>query len=202
MARDEIVLQDQATRLPKAKLYLLFLGLQTALLLSFIDSTSVSTILPIIGRDLDASSSIVWAGTAFLVANTSFQIITSRLSDIFGRKIVLLGSLHVSPLTRSDLSLMIRAIFAFGDLLAGFAKNAVWLYCGRAVAGIGGGGINSLTMIIMSDVVTVRERGKYLTLLSIGIATGSAVGPFLGAVLAERARWAWAFWIIPPCKPP
>ncbi|KAK8870131.1 hypothetical protein IAR55_000701 [Kwoniella newhampshirensis] len=179
----EVVLQDQTSRLPKAKLLLLFAGLQTALFLSFIDSTSVSTILPIIGKDLNASSSITWAGTGFLVANTSFQIVTSRLSDCLGRKIVLMGSL---------------AIFAFGDLLAGFAKNKVWLYCGRAVAGIGGGGINSLTMIIVSDVVTVRERGKYLTLLGIGIACGSAAGPFLGAVLAEKARWSWAFWIIAP----
>ncbi|KAK4689043.1 hypothetical protein P7C73_g1064, partial [Tremellales sp. Uapishka_1] len=177
------MLQDQSSRLPKAKLLLLFLGLQTALLLSFIDSTSVSTILPTIAKDLNAASSITWAGTGFLVANTSFQIISSRLSDCFGRKIVLLGSL---------------GLFAFGDLLAGFATNKIWLYCARAVAGIGGGGINSLSMIIVSDVVTVRERGKYLTLLGIGIATGSAVGPFMGALLAEKVRWSWAFWIMSP----
>nr|XP_031860302.1 uncharacterized protein CI109_004186 [Kwoniella shandongensis]KAA5527374.1 hypothetical protein CI109_004186 [Kwoniella shandongensis] len=181
--KQEVVLQDQSTSLPKTKLLLLFAGLQTALFLSFIDSTSVSTMLPIIGKDLNASSSITWAGTGFLVANTSFQIVTSRLSDCLGRKVVLMGSL---------------AIFAFGDLLAGFATNKVWLYTARAVAGIGGGGINSLTMIIVSDVVTVRERGKYLTLLGIGIACGSAAGPFLGAVLAEKARWSWAFWIIAP----
>jgi MFS family permease len=66
-----------------------------------------------------------------------------------------------------------RAIFGFGDLLAGFATNKVWLYVARAIAGAGGGGINSLTMIIVSDVVSVRERGKYLTLLGIGIAAGS-----------------------------
>ena len=57
--------------------------------------------------------------------------------------------------------------------MAGFAQNKVWLYCARAVAGIGGGGINSLSMIILSDVVTVRERGKYLSLLGVGIASGS-----------------------------
>ncbi|KAL7418362.1 hypothetical protein Q5752_006820 [Cryptotrichosporon argae] len=178
-----VAITDQTTRLPPGKLYLLFFGLQIALFLSFVDSTSVSTILPTVGRDLNASDSITWAGTAFLVANTSFQIITSRLSDIFGRKPVIIGSL---------------ALFALGDLLAGFAKNKVWLYCARAVAGIGGGGINSLTMIIMSDVVTHRERGKYLGLLGIGIAGGSGCGPFLGAVLAEKASWSWAFWIISP----
>ena len=66
-----------------------------------------------------------------------------------------------------------RFFFGLGGLLAGFAQNKVWLYCARAVAGIGGGGINSLSMIILSDVVTVRERGKYLSLLGIGIASGS-----------------------------
>ncbi|KAK1925993.1 putative MFS transporter [Papiliotrema laurentii] len=179
----EVIPQDQSVSLPRAKLLILIFGLQTALLISFVDSTSVSTILPIIGKELDAAESITWAGTAFLVANTSFQIITSRLSDCFGRKIILLGSLF---------------FFGFGGLLAGFAKNKVWLYSARAVAGIGGGGINSLTMIILSDVVTVRERGKYLSLLGIGIASGSAAGPFLGAILAEKVRWSWAFWIISP----
>nr|XP_018262690.1 uncharacterized protein I303_04169 [Kwoniella dejecticola CBS 10117]OBR84848.1 hypothetical protein I303_04169 [Kwoniella dejecticola CBS 10117] len=176
-------LDDQSTRLPKSKLILLCFGLQIALFLSFIDSTSVSTILPIVGSELDATNSITWAGTAFLVANTSFQVITSRLSDCFGRKIVLIGSLF---------------LFALGDLLAGFARNKVWLYCSRAIAGIGGGGINSLSMIIMSDVVTLRERGQYQSLLGIGIAMGSGVGPFLGAVLAEKATWRWTFWIIAP----
>ncbi|WRT68119.1 uncharacterized protein IL334_005094 [Kwoniella shivajii] len=185
MTRNKIeeVLADQTTRLPKSKLILLCFGLQIALFLSFIDSTSVSTILPIVGADLNAANSITWAGTAFLVANTSFQVITSRLSDCFGRKIILMGSLF---------------LFALGDLLAGFATNKVWLYCARAVAGIGGGGINSLSMIIMSDVVTLRERGQYQSLLGIGIALGSGVGPFLGAILAEKVRWSWAFWVIAP----
>jgi MFS family permease len=66
-----------------------------------------------------------------------------------------------------------RAVFGVGGLLAGFAQNKIWLYCARAVSGIGGGGINSLSMIIVSDVVPIRERGKYLTLLGVGIAAGS-----------------------------
>lgn len=93
-ATDQLAgLQNQSVRLSRQRLLLVFLGLQLALFLSFVDSTSVSTALPTIGRDLSASDSITWAGTAFLVGNTSFQIITSRLSDCLGRKIVLLGSL-------------------------------------------------------------------------------------------------------------
>lgn len=91
--QQHVVPQDQSSTLPKSKLYILFIGLQIALFISFIDSTSVSTILPTIADELNASSSITWAGTAFLVANTSFQIVSARLSDVFGRKIVLLASL-------------------------------------------------------------------------------------------------------------
>lgn len=93
MSQVQLIPQDQSAQLSKTKLLLLFFGLQLALFLSFIDATSVSTILPIIADDLSAASSITWAGTSFLVANTSCQIITSRLSDCFGRKPVLLGSL-------------------------------------------------------------------------------------------------------------
>ncbi|KAK4705325.1 hypothetical protein P7C70_g880, partial [Phenoliferia sp. Uapishka_3] len=181
---DAIVLQDQTNRLHGSKLLVVFFGLQLALFLSFLDSTSVSTAIPDIGRDLNASASITWVGTSFLVANTSFQIVTSRLSDIFGRKIVLLGAL---------------ALFVLGDLLCGFAKNAIWLYCCRAVAGIGGGGINSLCMIIMSDVVSLRDRGKYQGLLGIAISLGSGFGPFMGGLFAEKVTWRWTFWVTPPC---
>ncbi|KAI5475994.1 hypothetical protein MNV49_000507 [Pseudohyphozyma bogoriensis] len=183
MGRQEIVLQDQATRLTGRTLMLVFFALQLALFLSFLDSTSVSPALPVIGRELNASESIAWLGTSFLVANTSFQIVTSRLSDIFGRKIVLIGSL---------------GLLILGDLLCGFAKNAVWLYITRGIAGIGGGGINSLCMIIMSDIVSLRDRGKFQGYLGIAISLGSAVGPFAGALFSEKVTWRWTFWVSPP----
>jgi MFS family permease len=170
MAKEAPVLVDQASRLQGGQLmmvvrllflfswpsfadffvffdrFLQFFGLQLALFLSFLDSTSVSTAAPVIGVELNASSSITWVGSSFLLANTAFQIVTSRLSDIFGRKADLLRSLF---------------LFVLGDLLCGFAQSGVWLYACRGIAGIGGGGINSLSMIIVSDVVSVRERGKY-----------------------------------------
>ncbi|GJN91636.1 hypothetical protein Rhopal_004659-T1 [Rhodotorula paludigena] len=163
MARQAVAaLQDQTSNLSGGQLLIVFFGLQVALFLSFLDSTSVSTAAPEIGRALNASSSISWVGSSFLLANTAFQVVTSRLSDIFGRKLVLLGSLF---------------LFVLGDLLCGFAKNGIWLYACRGVAGIGGGGINSLSMIIVSDVVNVRDRGKYQGLLGIAIALGRITPP-------------------------
>ncbi|KPV78444.1 uncharacterized protein RHOBADRAFT_50911 [Rhodotorula graminis WP1] len=183
MAKAAYVLQDQTSRLSGGQLLIVFFGLQVALFLSFLDSTSVSTAAPAIGRDLNASSSISWVGSSFLLANTSFQIVTSRLSDIFGRKAVLLAALF---------------LFVVGDLLCGFAQSGIWLYACRGIAGIGGGGINSLSMIIVSDVVNVRDRGKYQGLLGIAISLGSAVGPFAGGLFAQYATWRWCFWITPP----
>lgn len=82
----------------------------------------------------------------------------------------------------------------------GFAKNAIWLYCCRAVAGIGGGGINSLSMIIVSDVVAMKDRGAAQGLLGIAISLGSGLGPFVGGLFAQNVTWRWTFCrsLLPP----
>ncbi|KAF9556324.1 MFS general substrate transporter [Agrocybe pediades] len=183
MGTKVVEIQDQTSRLTGLQLFIVFIGLNLALLISFLDATSVSTALPDIAAELKAGNSISWTGTSFLVANTGFQIITARLSDIFGRKVVLIGAL---------------ALFGFGDLLCGFAKSEAWLYACRAIAGIGGGGINSLTMIILSDIVSIDKRAKYQGLLGISIALGSGIGPLIGGALSERATWRWTFWFTVP----
>ena len=110
--------------------------LSICLFVSFIDQTSVSTATPAIAGDLNTGPATSWIGTSFLIASTAFQLINGRLSDIFGRK---------------GLLLLCLAILALGDLGCGFAQTAEQLFVLRAIAGIGGGGINSLVMIIVSD---------------------------------------------------
>ena len=121
-------------------------ALSVCLFVSFIDQTSVSTATPAIAVDLNTGTATSWIGTSFLIASTAFQLINGRLSDIFGRKNLLL------------ISLMLMAL---GDLGCGFAQSSVQLFVLRAIAGIGGGGINSLVMIIVSDITTLQNRGKY-----------------------------------------
>jgi MFS family permease len=91
-----------------------------------------------------------------LVTNvsTTFQLIWGRFSDIFGRKNILLVCL---------------GIFTLGDLLCGFARTEIQLYVFRAIAGIGGGGINSLCMIIVSDICSLKDRGKVVLKISCGL---------------------------------
>lgn len=89
-------------------------------------------------------------------------------------------------------------LLAVGDLLCGFAKSAVALYTFRGIAGIGAGGINSLVMIIFSDLTTLQQRGKYQGLMEVNIALGNGIGPLIGGAFAQsRAGWRWTFWSVP-----
>jgi MFS family permease len=91
------------------------------------------------------------------------------------------------------------ALLALGDLLCGFAKSPAQLYVFRGIAGVGAGGINSLVMIIFSDMTTLQQRGKYQGLLESNIALGNGVGPLIGGVFAESsATWRWTFWYVVP----
>lgn len=88
-------------------------------------------------------------------------------------------------------------LLAVGDLLCGFAKSAVSLYIFRGIAGIGAGGINSLVMIIFSDLTTLKQRGKYQGLMEVNIALGNGIGPLIGGAFSQsRAGWRWTFWYV------
>lgn len=139
--------------------------------------------MPKIGEELDAVSSITWVGTSFLIAYTAFLLVNGRLSDIFGRKGCLLLSL---------------ALLGVGDLLCGFARSAVMLFVFRAVSGVGAGGVNSLVMVVVSDITTLKERGKYQGYLEIMIALGNGLGPLIGGAFSENVSWRWTFWLVVP----
>jgi MFS family permease len=111
----------------------------------------VSTSIPAVSAELNTGSATSWIGASFLIASTAFQLINGRLSDIFGRKHCLLFCL---------------GLIALGDVLSGFAKTKEQLFAFRAIAGVGGGGINSICMIIVSDITTLENRGKYQGWLS------------------------------------
>ncbi|KAI4938681.1 hypothetical protein J4E86_011221 [Alternaria arbusti] len=179
---DAASIGGQRNTMTSTQLRIAIPALSVCLFVSFIDQTSVSTATPAIAVDLNTGTATSWIGTSFLIASTAFQLINGRLSDIFGRKNLLL------------ISLMLMAL---GDLGCGFARTSVQLFVLRAIAGIGGGGINSLVMIIVSDITTLQNRGKYQGWLGAVIALGNGAGPFLGGAIVEGATWRWVFWIIP-----
>lgn len=177
-------LQDQTSRLPFLRLISAYLCLAAIYFISVLDINSVATALPSISHSLDAGSTITWTGTAYVMGQTAFQPLYGRLSDIFGRKVVLMACV---------------VFLIVGDLLCGFAQNVIWLYTCRALSGIGGGGISSLVQITASDLVSLKDRGKYQGILSCAIGLGAATGPFIAAGIMKNTTdgWRWIFWVPP-----
>ncbi|RGP70081.1 hypothetical protein FSPOR_4193 [Fusarium sporotrichioides] len=175
-------LQDQSQRLPFVRLLLAYLCLCFCYLISYLDMNSVATSLPTISEALNAGPTVTWVGTSYLLGQLSFQPLYGRISDITGRKPVLLFSM---------------GCVVVGGVLCGFARTPVWLYICRTISSIGGGGISSSVAIIVSDLVSLRSRGKYQGFISLAIGTGAASGPFVAAGLIQMTTdgWRWAFWV-------
>ncbi|KAL2879808.1 hypothetical protein SGCOL_004852 [Colletotrichum sp. CLE4] len=193
----------------RKRMLLAFSALSVCLFVSFIDQTSVSTAVPAIAEDLDTGTATSWIGTSFLIASTAFQLINGRLSDIFGRK---------------NLLMICLVLMAVGDVLCGFSKTKEQLFAFRAVAGVGGGGINSIVMIIVSDITTLENRGKYQGKSKLGseviplygnlrlilmpgvlgavLALANGVGPFVGGAVVQESTWRWVFWMVPIISAP
>lgn len=85
-------------------------------------------------------------------------------------------------------------LLALGNLLCGFSKTSIQLFVFRALSGIGAGGINSLAMVIVSDITTLKERGKYQGYLETLIVLGNGLGPLIGGAFSENVSWRWTFW--------
>ncbi|KAK9346809.1 major facilitator superfamily domain-containing protein [Lipomyces starkeyi] len=180
----EAGLPDQMNLLPRAQLLTVFAALSVVFVISYIDQSSLGVLLPTIGRDLNAETTVSLASTSTMIANTTFQALYGRLSDVFGRKYIYLSALFLLFLS---------------DLLCGFAKTATQLYVFRGFSGIATGGINALTMIIVSDIVTLRQRGKYQGILSSCVGIGNSTGPFIAAAIIDHTTWRVLFWVIGPC---
>lgn len=179
----ERALHDQSNLLPRRQLVGCLGVMSLAMLTSFIDQNGISTVLPTIADDLDARDTISWAGTASLLANATFQMLYGRLSDIFGRKAVFVAAV---------------LLLAVADLLCGLSTRPAAFYVFRALAGVGGGGISNLCMIIVSDVVSLERRGKYQGINGSMIGLGSVAGPFLAAAFVDRATWSALFYMLAP----
>lgn len=119
-----------------------------------------------------------WTGTSFLLTSTVFQPSFASMSHIFGRKPVLLFAL---------------VLFTIGSVIATAANTFTVLLVARSIQGIGGGGLTALTYVIVSDMVTLRERGKWFSLINLQWAVGSVTGPVIGGAFVEKATWRWIF---------
>ncbi|WZH49469.1 major facilitator superfamily domain-containing protein [Fusarium acuminatum] len=183
LTNDERALHDQTNILPRRQLFIALGTLCASLLLVTIDQNGISVALPTIAHDLNAESTISWAGTASLVANTCFQMLYGRLSDVFGRKVMFISA---------------ALLLCLADLLCSLSRNAIMFYVFRAVAGIGGGGVLNLSNIIISDIVTLEQRGKIQGVIGATVGLGNVVGPFIAAGMISQTSWRGFFWLLSP----
>ncbi|KAK1995829.1 major facilitator superfamily transporter [Colletotrichum falcatum] len=152
-----------------------------------LDATILVPVLPDLALDLGGSATdAFWAGTSYLLPCAVCQPFIGALSDIFGRKEMLLFSL---------------SFFTLGTLLcAPLADDFTVLLAGRSLQGVGGGGIITMGQIIFADIVPLRLRPKYFTFVLGAWAIGSVLGPLLGGLFVEHATWRWCFYInLPFC---
>ncbi|KAJ6259832.1 hypothetical protein Dda_5474 [Drechslerella dactyloides] len=172
------------------RLMLAFVSLMVITLAAALDATIISVALfanrPIMAKELGGTATeAFWTGTSFLLASTVIQPIFGSFCHIFGRKPMVITAL---------------VFFTVGAILCAVAKDFTLILVGRTIQGIGGGGIIAVSEIILTDLVPLRERGKYFGFLSTMWALGSVLGPVLGGVFSEKVSWTWVFWInLPFC---
>ncbi|MFF0554816.1 DHA2 family efflux MFS transporter permease subunit [Streptomyces sp. NPDC004266] len=151
-------------------------ALLLGMLLAALDQTIVSTALPTIVSELGGMEHLSWVVTAYMLASTAGTPLWGKLGDQYGRKKLFQGAI---------------VVFLVGSALCGIAQNMPQLIAFRAVQGLGGGGLMVLSMAIVGDLVSPRERGRYQGLFG---AT-SVLGPLLGGLFTEHLSWRWVFYV-------
>jgi EmrB/QacA subfamily drug resistance transporter len=167
-------------RFTHREILLMLSGTMCGMFLGAIDQTIVATALPAMAGELHGIEYMSWAVSAYLLTSTASTPIYGKLSDLYGRR-----PLFVSAI----------AIFLLGSIICGVAQSMGMLIGGRAIQGLGGGGLLSLSQTIMADLVPPRERGRYQAYYSTIWTVSTLGGPMLGGFLVDVASWRWVFWI-------
>ena len=168
------------------QILIIFSGLMLGMFLSALDNTIVTTALPSIVGDLGGQSQTTWVVTSYLLTSTITILMWGRLSDIYGRKLLFQISI---------------AAFLAASALVGLANSMMFLVLARGLQGIGAGGIMSLAFAIIGDILSPRERGKYMGLMGSVFVVAMIVGPLIGGLIVEHlhigsiAPWRWIFYI-------
>src|SRR6185503_8903336 len=158
-------------------------GLMLAMFLAALNQTIVATALPTIGRDFRDFELLPWVVTAYLLSSTVVAPLYGKLSDIHGRRAMMLAAV---------------GIFTAGSVACALATDMIMLILGRALQGIGGGGILPLAQSILADAVAPRERGHYQAYMGSVWVTAGLGGPVVGGILAEHFHWSIIFWFNVP----
>ncbi len=171
---------SQPAPLDHAAVRRIVIGILLAMFLAALDQTIVATALPTIGRALGDPEHLPWIVTVYLLSSTAVTPLYGKLSDIHGRRLILLTGIGT---------------FVLGSLACALAPSMTALILARALQGLGGGGLISLAQTIIADVVAPRERGRYQGYIAGVFVASSVAGPVLGGFIAEHLHWSLIFWI-------
>src|SRR6266849_3797350 len=171
--REAMVLTHRQTRL-------IVLGVLLPTFMGSLDQTVLATALPTIGRDFGDLHDLPWLITAYLLASTAIIPLYGKIADIHGRRF----TLRIAILT-----------YMAGSLICALAPSMPALIFGRVLHGLGGGGLSSMGMVVLGDLVSPKERGRYYGYFAVTYTTAGGCGPLLGGLIAEHLHWSVIFWI-------
>lgn len=167
----------------RAEKHLAFAGVLTVMFLASLNLTVVGTALPRIIAELEGFHLYAWAFTSFSLASTATLPIFGRLSDIYGRKAILLSGI---------------VLFSLSSVLSGFAQDMPQLIASRVLQGIGGGALMGMSWAAIADIFTPRERGQYQGFSGAVFGLSSVVGPIVGGLITDSLGWRWVFFVNVP----
>ena len=158
-------------------------GMLIAVFLAALDQTIVATALPTIVTDLGGLNRFAWVVTSYMLASTTSIPIMGKLSDIYGRKYLLIGGVTV---------------FILGSVLAGLAQDTLQLIIFRGIQGLGAGSILANSYAVVGDVFSPAQRGKWMWVVGVVFALAIIIGPLSGGYLTDNYGWRWIFFINVP----
>jgi EmrB/QacA subfamily drug resistance transporter len=171
---------DQSRGNVSAGVALPFAAVVLAMLPAVLDQTILATALPVVARSLGRVSDVSWVVSAYVVAAAATTPLWGKVGDRYGRKLLLQVAL---------------AWFVIASGLCGAAQDIAQLVALRAVQGVAAGGLMTLAMATVGDLVAPRERGRYQGYIAAAFATATIVGPLIGGTLVEHASWRWVFYV-------
>src|SRR4051794_9509044 len=164
----------------RRRMLLTFSGLLLAMLLAALDQTIVSTALPTIVGELGGIDQLSWVVTAYMLAATVTIPLWGRVSDLYGRKRLFQAAI---------------VVLLGGSALSGLAQSLGELIAFRALQGLGAGGLMTLAMAIVADIIPPRERGRYQGYIQLVFVLASVAGSLLGGLFVDTLSWRWIFFV-------